>query len=233
MSSARHRPWLVPAVFAVATLAALAPLAGAAPLGAQGGDLRPARIHEGTCDDLGRVAFDLGDVGAAFTVDGTQVPVPERVGPETALPVAVGVTTIDVSLTDLVNDPHALVVASSEEEPETIVACGDVGGPQVRQMAGMTMPGDELIVGLAGAEGTGAAAIAVLRADGRDVTVTIYLAEGSVGEDAPSEERGLGGTPEQATPVADTTDRSARWAFVASRVMVEPKPTTSLGRFTL
>jgi hypothetical protein len=146
---------------------------------------QPAQLHAGSCDELGEVAFSLSGVGAAVDVAGTAVAESELVGPESALAVATSRTTIEAAVSDLVNEAHAIAIYASAEATAEPIACGDVGGLQTMQMAGMLMPGDELVVGLAERNDSGFSGIALLRAEGgSEATITIYLAEGLSGEGA-------------------------------------------------
>jgi hypothetical protein len=74
------------------------------------GEPQPVHIHEGSCRDLGDVAFPLEDV-----VDG------------------VSESTADVSLSELLAGEYAINVHLSEDEMDVYVACGTLpligGGP--------------------------------------------------------------------------------------------------------
>jgi hypothetical protein len=79
--------------------------------GLEEGAVHPVHIHEGTCDDLGDVAYPLEDI-----VDG------------------VSESEVDAELADLMDGNHAINVHLSEDEMNVNVACGDieeagVGGP--------------------------------------------------------------------------------------------------------
>ena len=82
-----------------------------------------------------------------------------------------------------------------------MIACGDVGGPMTSQMAGMVMPGDELVVGLGAVDGAGHSGIAFLRGEGRTATIMIYLVAESPDEAAPERERRPAGV--EATPPSE------------------------------
>jgi hypothetical protein len=152
------------------------------PIGANETAGRPTHLHQGTCDNVGKMAFALTGVGAEVTLDGLPIPSPHAAGPETALPVQISVTKIEAAVSDLVDGGHALVVYEKDEAMDRVVACGDIGGVMTTQMAGMVMLGDELIVGLAERDDSGFAGIALLRAEGgAETTVTIYLAQGLSG----------------------------------------------------
>jgi ketosteroid isomerase-like protein len=67
------------------------------------GVLQPSGIHEGTCDDLGELAQQLapvwnGAAGSIFSVDFDQ----------------------------LLAEPHAIAVAASEDNTDTVVACANI-----------------------------------------------------------------------------------------------------------
>ncbi len=70
------------------------------------GEPQPAHIHDGTCQDLGDVAYPLEDV-----VDGMSE------------------STADVSIADIISGEYAIAVHLSEDEMEVIVACGTT--PQI------------------------------------------------------------------------------------------------------
>lgn len=139
-----------------------------------------ARLHQGTCADLGAVAFALTGVGAATSVDGSPVRDTEPVGFTEAPQVLQSVTTLDASFSDLVEQPHALVVSESSGRTSRVIACGEIGGMLTSQMPGMVMPGDELAVGLREQEGSGYVGIALVTAEGGTASVRIYLASGLV-----------------------------------------------------
>lgn len=99
------------ALFAVPGIAATAQDAAVTP--------HPSHIHEGTCDALNpQPAWALSDVAA--------------VAPDAPLgAVEVGVTTVDVSLDELLAAPYAINVHESAENVQTYIACGNIAGPVV------------------------------------------------------------------------------------------------------
>ncbi len=99
----------------------------------------PARIHEGRCDDLGRVAFRLNGVGGSVDLDNAPVDVPAEVNPDVAYQVMISETMIDGTIDDLLASNHALMIYESDDEMNAI-SCGNLGG---------AMDGDSLITGLA------------------------------------------------------------------------------------
>lgn len=176
MPSSRRWSGVAGAVF-LSISSLLAPLATTSTL-AHAADGHPARIQHGSCDSLTGVAFQLTGVGATITADGTPVPPPVTVGATVANPLQTSETTLQASLTQLTQDPHAIVVYESDEAMDRIIACGDIGGVLIAQMPGMIMPGDVLPIWLSGAEGSEFAGMATLQADGTQAIVRLYLTAG-------------------------------------------------------
>ena len=145
-------------------------------------DGHPARIHEGTCDEIGPVIEQLTGVGAEISLDGTPIPAAEMVVAEGAVPIKLSSTALDSQASDLIDTPHAIVVYASDEARDQILVCGNVGGALLMQMEGMPMLGDELASWLAPQGDTDFTGLALLRSDvGGTSTVTIFLAEGLSG----------------------------------------------------
>lgn len=104
-------------------------------------------------------------------------------------------STIGVSYTTLVNEPHAVVVGGASDESGDALACGEIGGMQ-------TLDGS-LVVGLRARPGSTMAGVAVVSPNILDAGLTdvsIFIANGLFGEAsaAPAVEQSL--TP--ATPPA-------------------------------
>ncbi len=135
---------------------------------AHAGHGHPAKIHDGTCDHLGAVAFTLNGVGANENQQGTPIATPETVNPTTSYQMMIGQSTVDASLDSLLKGDHAIMLYDSDETMQGI-ACGNLGGARL---------GDELIVGLAELNVPGHVGVAVLRADGAKTDVTIYVGHG-------------------------------------------------------
>jgi hypothetical protein len=153
--------------------------------GAHAADGHPARLQDGSCGNLGAVAFRLNGVGATVTAEGTPIPPPERVGAAAAFPADVSLTILDKLFTDVVKGEHAIVVYESDEAMDHVIACGDVAGVMTRQMAGMTMPGDQVVFGLGDAIGSGLAGFGVIESiEGGKTMVAIFLGEGGAGTPA-------------------------------------------------
>jgi len=64
---------------------------------------QPVHIHQGSCADLGAVAFSLRDIGGGKSATG-----------------------LDVPLSDLRTGNYAIAVQKSKDEPDVYVACGDI-----------------------------------------------------------------------------------------------------------
>lgn len=125
----------------------------------------PAHIHRGSCDDLGDVVFPLSSVGPGVMTDGT--PTAEgMLGSANAVPVAISVTTVDVTLDELLAGDYAINVHQSDREIESYVACGDIGGRMVD---------DTFIVGLQQLNDSGDVGIAQFRADGAKTIVNLSM----------------------------------------------------------
>jgi len=114
----------------------------------------PAQIFTGSCAAPGDVAFSLGDV--------TRQVMAEK---STALPIAIGGSTIDTPLSQLLTTGHAIGIGTDQSD-SSAVACGDISG--AASEAG------DVVLGLQAmnAEYIG---LAVLRAEGERTAVSLYL----------------------------------------------------------
>ena len=170
-------------LFVAASLAGLGGGAiGIVGTGAHAADGHPARIQAGTCGNLGAVAFRLNGVGATVSPDGTPIPPPERVGGNAAFPAAVSLTPIDDLFSHVAPGERAIVVYESDEAMDHVIACGDVAGVMTRQMAGMTMPGDQIVFGLGDARGAGLTGVALVESiEGGKTMVAVDLGAGASG----------------------------------------------------
>jgi hypothetical protein len=100
------------------------------------GATHPVHIHSGTCAELGDVVFPLNDLAA---------PAGDRTGPESAVPVTLSENIVDIPLQDMIDDGHAINVHLSNDEIDTYIACGDVGGVITTDAGGR----QEMMIGLA------------------------------------------------------------------------------------
>src|SRR5215218_4237508 len=87
-------------LFALAVaLSAVAAVAGPALAHEEHG--HPTRIHEGSCEALGPVAFRLNGVGGSVDLDKAPVATPTAVNPDASYQVMISETTIDGTIEDL------------------------------------------------------------------------------------------------------------------------------------
>jgi hypothetical protein len=128
----------------------------------------PAKIHNGTCEELRGVAIELTGVGGTVSVDGTPVPETSAVNEKSAYQVLRGSTEIEATIDQLLAEPRAIMVYESDENMSAIL-CGNLGGLRVE---------DELAVGLAEINVPGHTGIAIIDEDEDApglVTVSVYV----------------------------------------------------------
>jgi hypothetical protein len=151
----------------------------------------PAHIHTGTCAQLGDVVYPLSNVGipaaAGTPTTGGGTPMTSCPGQGgQPLPVYLSATKLNASIADILNGPHALNIHKSQQDIQSYVACGDVGGVQF---------GDTLAFGLHELNGSGLTGIALLSGNPNGGTnVVVYL--------SPTGSAGAGGMNSAATPSA-------------------------------
>ncbi len=189
MRGVRRSRWAIPAVllsFGALVLATITVLAAgrdrdetgapssAAPAHGQHVHLgRPTHLYAGGCDERGEVAFALNPVGSGV-MDGPPMtdptmPMGQRVGAATALPVEIGQITLAVPLSEVVEGRHALKVQESEMNLGPYVACGEVGG---------AIADGRLVFEVRSRDASGFGGMAVLDEKGDETVVTVYLAQG-------------------------------------------------------
>ena len=173
--------WLVMLAVALGVVAAVA-----GPALAHEEHGHPTRIHEGSCEDLGSVAFRLNGVGGSVDLDNAPVGTPTAVKPDAAYQVLLSESTIDVTIEDLLADEHAVMIYESDEAMDAI-ACGNVGG---------ALNGNTLVTGLAEAGVPGHIGFVLFRSEGNQTVVLVMLghglapvsASGGAGEDHAGED---------------------------------------------
>jgi hypothetical protein len=131
----------------------------------------PARIHEGTCEALGSVAFRLNGVGGTVDLEGVPIATPTAVNVPAAHEVVLSETLIEAPLTDLLSGEHAVMVYESDEEM-TAITCGNLGG---------AMLGETLVTALEESGVPGHVGLAHFRPEGGGTVVSLYLAHGLAG----------------------------------------------------
>src|SRR5215211_7835918 len=164
----------LPIPFMVA-LVATALLAGPSPALAHEAHGHPARIHEGSCQELGPVAFRLNGLGGSVDVDNSPVATPMAVNSDSAYQVMVSETTIDGMIEDLLAADHAVMIYESDEAMDAI-ACGNVGG---------ALTGETLVTGLAEAGIPGHIGFALFRPEGDLTDVFVIFGHGLAPVSAP------------------------------------------------
>ena len=157
------RSWVVGACFAAAFT-----LAGAGSTLAHEAHGHPARIHEGTCEALGPVAFRLHGVGGNVDLNNAPIATPTAVNVPAAHEVVLSETLIDTTIEDLLAAEHAVMVYESDEDLSAI-SCGNLGG---------AMLGNTLVTALGESGVPGHVGFAVFRPEGDGTVVSIYLAHG-------------------------------------------------------
>src|SRR5829696_4396410 len=123
----------------------------------------PTRIHEGSCEALGPVAFRLNGVGGSVDIDNAPKATPTAVNPDAAYQVLISETTIDGTIEDLLAGEHAVLIYESDEVMDAI-ACGNVGGAR---------SGSSLVTGLAEAGVPGHIGIALFQSEEEQTVVLV------------------------------------------------------------
>lgn len=127
-------------------------------------EAHPARIHAGTCAELGDVVAPLADVAY-----------PEGVpaGAPSAMAVKLSLNVVDIPLRELMDGDYAINIHQSAEALDVSIACGDIGG--------IVMPGDEGLDDVRFAvtelDESGHTAVVFLQAEGERTEVNITLVE--------------------------------------------------------
>lgn len=132
----------------------------------------PVKIHQGSCDELGAVAYTLTGVGAEVDQDGKAVDPGSAVNEDTSYQVLKSTTTLSTSIDQLLAEPLSIMVYESDENLEGI-ACGNLGGLRLS-----SDQGEELAVGLAEVNVPGHTGLAVFEATPENpglVEVGIYI----------------------------------------------------------
>jgi hypothetical protein len=163
LSQGRRLWWVVGACFG-----AVVTLGGTGSALAHEAHGHPARIHEGTCEALGPVAFRLNGVGGSVDQDGAPIETPIAVNAPAAHEVVLSETLIEAPISDILAAPHAVMVYESDEEM-TAITCGNVGG---------VMLDHTLVTALAESGVPGHLGFALFRPEGEGTVVSLYLAHG-------------------------------------------------------
>ena len=126
----------------------------------------PARIVAGSCEEPGEIVAVLSDVSPETKVDAAAPAGAQTFVQALDVPVKASFTTVSMALADIVARGHALIVHAGAGDPETSLACGDIGG--------FALDTTDLQVGLGETGGSGTAAISWLHDNG-DGTTTVSI----------------------------------------------------------
>jgi hypothetical protein len=149
----------------------------------------PVGIHQGTCEaPTQQPAYQI-DNTAPF---GADQPDAEVLGQPTGVPVLTSSGTVDATLADVANGGNVVAIHASPEQYDTIVACGQIAGPNID---------GELTIALQPVGGSTVTGVATLSEDNSGVLglgddqiqVTVYVIE--TGANSPAD-------PTVATPIA-------------------------------
>jgi hypothetical protein len=134
----------------------------ATPVALEASPARPAHIHSGNCIELGDVVVPLNDLTA---------PVGEGLGQaDAAAPAESSFTNVPVALDAILAADHAINIHLSNEQIETYIACGEIGG--------FFDASGSLVVGLREETISGYTGIAFLSpgVDGVSTDVSVFIA---------------------------------------------------------
>jgi hypothetical protein len=117
----------------------------------------PVHIHLGVCPEPGEVVAPLTDLAPGSG---------SSEGVAAAIPVEVSVTSVELTLADILAAEHSINAHESAEASDVYIACGDIGGALV---------GDSLLaIGLAEQNASGHSGVALLN-DNEDGTTTVSV----------------------------------------------------------
>lgn len=177
---------------AVVALAALLLATTGSPAWAQPASVeRPAELREGTCSAPGALVMALANLVVALG---------DPQGQASAMPVEQSGTVVPYTVPALLEINHIVTVGQSPDAPQTIVACGEIGGT--------LNPDGTLAVGMVGMNSSGLSGITYFTPNpGFDNTlITILLVSDVV---APAEPSTSASTElDNGAGVSDTSDVS-------------------------
>ncbi|MGH2535308.1 MAG: cupredoxin domain-containing protein [Thermomicrobiales bacterium] len=190
----RRRGLLAPtALMAVALLLGAVITGGGQSVRAQDAAGHPGHIHSGTCAELGDVVFPLENAGGG-TMMGTPVAA-EMMGPETAIPALVSITTVEADLATIIDGGHAINFHESAENMGNYVACGDIGG---------AVMGSDLAIGIGELNDSGLSGAAWLHDNGDGTTtVAVFLTQSGEATDAAAADGGEAAADAVAVDIVD------------------------------
>ncbi|CAA9546706.1 MAG: hypothetical protein AVDCRST_MAG43-677 [uncultured Thermomicrobiales bacterium] len=130
--------------------------------------VHPANVLAGPCDDLDPVATaQLSPVSVLVNTGDDAENTPQ--GVLTAGRVLLSSTEgVELSLEDILASAHSINISLSDQEIDTGIACGEIGGVPVE---------GDLYIGLRDVNGSGFSGVARLSEDGDNTNVDIFLTE--------------------------------------------------------
>jgi plastocyanin len=197
--------WMItPEPFAGTSFASIQVQDAAGSTASDASSAHPATIRAGSCQALGETSFPLSDVlPNGVVLDGKTDQTTGVVGVDAGVPVAISATTVDVTIAELLAEPHAIIVV---KDAGTEVACGNISG---------RIWNSELIVGLQQRNNSSDVGIAVLREAAGKTTVSLYMM-------VVATEQAAATGPEVTVEI---TGSSGDWRFEPARVEIAPGTT--------
>lgn len=167
----------VGAALSVPVLAAALLLGSSAAVASQAtpvaGGNYPVAIHQGTC--AAPTAQPAYQLDSTIPV-GADHPDASVLGQPNGVPVLTTTATIEATLDDIANGGNVVAVHASLEDFDTIIACGQIGGPNVEGTVTIALQpvGESTVAGIATLTegGTG-----LLGLGGDQLQVTVYVIE--------------------------------------------------------
>lgn len=155
--------------FETLTVAAKGAPQAAAPV--SGGLPAVAFLAQGKCADRNlETAPSVRSIplarGTAPSAGAAEARLSSRLGGPAPVPVDQGVSTVSLTVDEIANTLHALLVRGDGPENGGRLACGDIGGELV---------GEELAVGLTEQGGSGYAGLGLLRSVGERTVLSVYV----------------------------------------------------------
>ena len=149
----------------------------------------PVAIHQGTCaTPTLQPAYEISNT-APVGADNTDATI---LGQPTGVPVLTASATVDATLDDVGNGGNVIAVHASPEDYSTIIACGQVAGPDVDDQLTIALQpvGESTVSGIATLSQDTSG---VLGLGGDQIKVTVYLFDAAANSPA---------QPTVATPIA-------------------------------
>ncbi len=128
----------------------------------------PSHIHAGTCDDLDpNPAMPLNNIVPIGQSDDDEASEPQGVLTASQILYAESDDGDQLTWDDMLATAHSINVHESDENIQTYIACGEIGG---------VVKDDKLVVALHPMNDSGYTGIAILEKDDDNIDVEVYLA---------------------------------------------------------